>query len=520
MNKILFIFLFSMMFLQGRAQILPAYTATVYDTTFTGYYFVCPITGPNQSVHMILDTKGDVVYYRRFLNTQSYDFKLHPNGMISYYALTKFYLLDSTFTVRDSIVPANGYQINIHDLDVMNNGHFLFLANESVTMDLSSYNYFLHNGSPGSSNATVRSQIIQEFDENHNLVHEWHLKDIFSFDSVDPYWLFSPNVVDWTHSNSIDAASDGHYLISSRHFNEITKINSNTGAIMWRLGGNHNQFTFLNDTIPFYGQHDARQVSNGNITLFDNGNYAVPHGARALEYHLDTMAMTADLVWSYVFDSAMHSNNMGNNYCMANDYKIIDYGNTNLNNICFTIVKPDNSKVFELSFNDTLPSYRAFAYEQFPWTLPRPQIICFDSAGTSYLDAGAGHASYLWNNGSTTQVIPVTVADTFSVFVPCGQGFISSEKFIVTNLSNACGLTAIDDDIHADDIYLYPNPAGDILNISLAGNRNYKIQISDMTGRVLYENKRKESSIDISSFDNGLYFISLEGKVKKFIKGK
>ena len=35
----------------------------------------------------------------------------------------------------------------------------------------------------------------------------------------------------------------GHLLISSRHMDEVTKIDRQTGEIIWRLGGKNNDFT-------------------------------------------------------------------------------------------------------------------------------------------------------------------------------------------------------------------------------------------------------------------------------------
>jgi hypothetical protein len=359
-------------------------------------------------------------------------------------------------------------------------------------------------------------------------VYQWHLKDIFPFNSVDTFFLNSPSTVDWIHTNAVVQDTDGNYLISSRHFNEITKINRTTGAIMWRFGGNYNQFTFLNDTVPFYGQHDVQRLSNGNITLFDDGNHTVAHGARALEYHLDETSMTADLVWSYVFDSAMYCTAMGSNRRLSNSDRVIDYGDIrHVNNVCFNVVHQDNSKVFELSFNDTLSSYRTHAYLELPWSFNRPQINCYDSAGSHYLDAGAGHASYSWSNGSSTRIIQITVADTFSVFVPYGQGgYVNSEKYIVTDINNPCGLAlSVNEMKNGKSFQLFPVPAHDVLNITLPGQSKgaYTI-ITDLTGRIISQTKLEQNhnvkniALDVSFLENGLYFVSIDGKTSKFLK--
>ena len=108
---------------------------------------------------------------------------------------------------------------------------------------------------------------MQEQDANKNVVFEWHSKDYFNFTEVDTMRLLNPANVDWTHFNAVELDDDGNILVSVRHFNEITKVNRSTGAVMWRLGGKMNQFTFTNDSTQFIGQHDIRRIANGNITI-------------------------------------------------------------------------------------------------------------------------------------------------------------------------------------------------------------------------------------------------------------
>ncbi|GIT32243.1 MAG: hypothetical protein Ct9H300mP2_3220 [Candidatus Neomarinimicrobiota bacterium] len=44
-------------------------------------------------------------------------------------------------------------------------------------------------------------------------------------------------VIDYVHANAIELDNDGNILLSCRHMDEITKINHQTGEIIWRLGG-------------------------------------------------------------------------------------------------------------------------------------------------------------------------------------------------------------------------------------------------------------------------------------------
>ena len=92
---------------------------------------------------------------------------------------------------------------------------------------------------------------------------------------------------------------DGTLLLSSRHLDEIMKIDRQTGDIIWRWGGKNNEFTFVDDTRGFSHQHAVRRIPNGDVTLFDNGNFHSPPFSRALEYRLDELGKTATLVWEY-----------------------------------------------------------------------------------------------------------------------------------------------------------------------------------------------------------------------------
>ena len=115
------------------SQVYPPFTATVFDTSSSGYYFVVPIKiGPGPALynptHMILDHTGNVVYVNEFVSgNNTGDFKLQPNGLISYSFANKFYLMDSTFAVVDSVRCKNGIIQDGHDMQVLPNGHFLLM---------------------------------------------------------------------------------------------------------------------------------------------------------------------------------------------------------------------------------------------------------------------------------------------------------------------------------------------------------------------------------------------------------
>ena len=105
---------------------------------------------------------------------------------------------------------------------------------------------------------------------------------------------------DLAHPSSLAIDVDGNYVISFQAMSEVTKLDARTGAVMWRLGGMHNQFSFQNDARSgFAGQHDVQVLPNGHLLLMDDQLHIVPGPARAVEYALDPLGKTATLVWQY-----------------------------------------------------------------------------------------------------------------------------------------------------------------------------------------------------------------------------
>ena len=65
--------------------------------------------------------------------------------------------------------------------------------------------------------------------------------------------------------------------MSARGTSQVSKIDKSTGVLLWTLGGKSNQFTFVDDPYGnLCGQHTASRLSNGNLLVFDNGQYCWP----------------------------------------------------------------------------------------------------------------------------------------------------------------------------------------------------------------------------------------------------
>jgi hypothetical protein len=516
----------------GNAQNFPPLTISITDSASTeGYYFMVPYTNAffNNYDHgqLILDRYGRLIFYRLFSKDQNsiptIDFKIQQDGRMSYFNTNnlKFYIMDSTFTDVDSIWCANGYETNQHDLQILPDHHYLCFGTEIRIMDLSSYHWFGYNHTlPGSAHAEVSGVVIQEFNENKELIWEWKAHDHYQFGDVNQVYLSNANKVDWTHANAVERDNDGNILISLRHFDEITKIDRTTGDIIWRLGGKQNQFAFPNDPIRFSGQHDIRRVSDTSISMFDNGQYTNPAMCRALEYSLDEAGKVATLVWNYVYDNNRYSLACGNHQYIQNGNHLVDFGFTNGDFPWMVVLKPDQSKVLDISYPTGFISYRAFNYLTLPWNLNRPTIDCQKSGSNYYLVAEDGHPEYRWSTGETTRSIEVTNTGEYWVFVPYGKGYLSSERIRVTDILNPCLYLPVPppEDPNEFRLSLMPNPATEKVRIvfSLSSNSSVTLSLKSVSGVEIqnllsgnYSAGEHETTVNVSSLDKGIYILSM-----------
>ena len=494
----------------------PAYSTTISPSAPGGYYLTGKMRFPKPGTRLVIhDSVGEVVYHK-YLPDQTTDFKLHHDGRFSYCRNKKIYLTDGNLQVTDSLVPGNGFEIDNHDLQILPNGNYLFMGMENYVEDLSSYPYFKKNGSPGSKNATVTAVVIQEMDPAKNVVFQWKARDHFQFDDVDPFWLNDSARVDWTHSNAVHPDHDGNILLSSRHFNEITKISRSTGNVIWRLGGKENMFTFTGDTTRFYGQHDCRRLPGGSMSLFDNGRHINSHGARAIRYHLDETNFIAHAEWQYTQHSSLVSIAMGNAQAIAGNRMLVSYGVVPARKVLFDVVDSLGNRELALAYDDSAYTYRSFHIKQLPPGFVRPVITCADSGTGLVLDAGAGYFGYKWNTGDTTRFISPAGPGNYYVMNRRGADeYVRSHSYQVTNLY--CVFAGINKNNQERHPRIYPNPAAGSLNVDT--DRPSRILIFNSTGELVADRMTGSglSQLDISGWPNGLYVASFGNETREHI---
>ncbi|MCK5839102.1 MAG: aryl-sulfate sulfotransferase, partial [Bacteroidales bacterium] len=201
--------------------------------------------------------------------------------------------------------------------------------------------------------------IIQELDADHNVIFQWRSWDHFEITDANHH-DFTEAMVDYVHGNAFEIDYDDQLLFSCRDMEEITKIDRNSGEIIWRFGlhAQNNMFTFTNDTIGFSWQHDIRRLDNGNITVYDNGNYHVPKFSQAVEYQIDEVNFTATLAWNFIHDPVVFARATGANRRLDNGNSFICWGLTWPIN--YSEVRQDGHVAWELHWPNNVWEYRAF----------------------------------------------------------------------------------------------------------------------------------------------------------------
>lgn len=348
-------------------QDIPHYTVTPASSdTGEGDIFVAPFYWTKTTIGsylLILNDQGQLVYFKSVADDWSAtDFKVQPNGMLSYFSSkdSTYYLMDSHYQVVDSYQAGNGYTADLHELQILPNGNALLLAYDAETVDMTAA---VENGK---KDATATGLIIQELDPLKNVIFEWRSWDHFAV--TDSTSSLSADKIDLVHGNALALANDGNLLLSSRDQSEITKIDFQTGDVIWRLGGKANMFKFTNGE-PFAYQHDVRQLPNGDITIFDNqGTTQNPAPSRGIEYKVDEANKTVTEVWSFEHNPPVFATFMGNTQRLPSGNTFLSWGapytKDGYKYISMVEVTPDDDVIFELAFDQPYVSYRAF---RFPW---------------------------------------------------------------------------------------------------------------------------------------------------------
>lgn len=210
-----------------------------------------------------------------------------------------------------------------HELVMEANGDLLALGSER--REYASYPTSETDPTPRAAPVGLIGDTVEAFGADGTIKASYALLDALdpyrvAWDSFGAFWTthYAPNTaLDWSHGNGLARdPSDGGVLVSLRHQDALVKLDA-AGELMWILGTHDNWSpAFANKLLapvgtsfawPFH-QHAPAVLANGNILLFDNGNYRVSpptprpttgEYSRAVEYAVDPVAKEIRQVWEY-----------------------------------------------------------------------------------------------------------------------------------------------------------------------------------------------------------------------------
>jgi hypothetical protein len=283
------------------------YTATGVQTVSGGYA-------------VVFDSTGAIAWYYNLTSSglSVADVMMQPNGNFTAYVGNSGgfqdvpgYFVEITpdgQEVRTWHAP-DGYHTDLHEIRLTGSGPALkanYITYDIRTLDL---------GEIGgrSSVATAGHQIVRQ-NLAGTIEFSWDAWDHIGIDEWvgDGPEKETTTSTDFDHPNAISFDASGNYVISWRDLNQIMDINSQTGDIMWRIGGVRGEYEFVNDPENgFSKQHSAKILQNGNLLVYDNGTDHDSPETRAVEYHLDHAAKTATLVWEYRHDPPIYTGYLG-----------------------------------------------------------------------------------------------------------------------------------------------------------------------------------------------------------------
>ena len=245
-------------------------------------------------------------------------FLAHPNGEYTLSGLTDHLRIHRALNELGEEVRLLGCvdrDTRFHEIRVVVDGGYWVMCDNPVPTDLSSRG--------GNSDGSVNWTVLQRISAGGVLEFEFNTADHFSLDDIDQTVFVGVSQVNITHGNTIAFDTDGNVLLSWRSLNEVTKVDAVTGEVIWRLGGNANQFTIVDDTREFERPHGLRAVGPGLIQLLDNGTVAP---SRLVRYSVDEQTLTAVRVLEFISEEESFTFTGGSTEVVGADGALVSFG--------------------------------------------------------------------------------------------------------------------------------------------------------------------------------------------------
>ncbi len=221
--------------------------------TAPGYVFLAPKMVVAQAGPMIMDNKGEVVWFHPLKFTKGVtDFRVQRyhgkpvltwwRGRVSNVGVGNgwFVIYDDSYRPVAEVRPGNGLAGDVHEFLITTRDTALITIYHRKKVDLTAIG--------GPKAGLIWDGIVQEVDiPTGRVLLEWHsypqigVKESYSKPprkqlgtKAFPY--------DYVHLNSIDVEPNGNLLISGRNTHAVYEVSRRTGKVLWRLGGKKTDF--------------------------------------------------------------------------------------------------------------------------------------------------------------------------------------------------------------------------------------------------------------------------------------
>lgn len=305
------------------------------------------------------------------------------------------------------------YQTGVYEIDLF--GH---IYNEYIVQGSHHEIQELTNGNlliaAEKDDKTTEDYIVEIDRETGKVVRSWDIGEILNIekiaDATYSYQTYQDNKVsmveanegeiesvtrhtsehDWFHNNAFDyIEEEGTMIVSGRQQDMVFKFDTKTGEIKWILSDPSDDFPdHLKDKLLVpqgegfewqYGQHAVMQLPDGNIMLYDNGNFrsksvgemldANDNYSRGVIYKVNEENMTVEQVWQYgkergkeLYTSYIGDvDYLGENHYLINFGGIIQDDEGNTFNTPMAILGMDNTKgmatIVEIKDDEVIREY-------------------------------------------------------------------------------------------------------------------------------------------------------------------
>ena len=129
-------------------------------------------------------------------------------------------------------------------------------------------------------------------------------------------------VYEWTHADGLVYIPERNsFVVMARFIDALVEIDSDTGEVLWQVGGRHPTMRFSDPAAAFSHAHMSDAWATG-VLVFDNGGHkGAP--ARVVEYAFDAEGRSFEAVWAYTSPTGERIGFLGDARRLPNDDRLV-----------------------------------------------------------------------------------------------------------------------------------------------------------------------------------------------------